>query len=34
MTTKEEQQTICVYQMILTISSTRVECKDGALLLG
>ena len=33
-TTKEEQQTICVYQMIQTISSTRVECKDGALLLG
>ena len=33
-TTKEEQQTISVYQMILTISSTRVECKDGAMLLG
>ena len=33
-TTKEEQQTICVYQMILTISSTRVECKDRAMLLG
>ena len=33
-TTKEGQQTISVYQMILTISSTRVECKDGAMLLG
>ena len=33
MTTKEEQQTICVYQMILTISSTRVECKDLVILL-
>ena len=33
MTTKEEQQTICVYQMILTISSTRVECKDRAILV-
>ena len=32
-TTKEEQQTICVYQMILTISSTRVECKDIVLLV-
>ena len=26
-TTKEEQQITCVYQMILTISSTRVEYK-------
>ena len=34
MTTQEEQQTICVYQMILTISSTRVECKDVVLLVG
>ena len=34
MTPKEEQQTICVYQMILTISSTRVECKDRAMLVG
>ena len=33
MTTKEEQQTICVYQMILTISSTGVECKAAAMLL-
>ena len=32
-TTKEEEQTICVYQMILTISSTRVECKDVVLLV-
>ena len=31
--TKEEQQTISVYQMILTISSTRVECKDVVLLV-
>ena len=31
---KEEEQTICVFQMILTISSTRVECKDRAILLG
>ena len=32
-TTKEEQQTICVYQMIQTIFSTRVECKDVVLLV-
>ena len=32
-TTKEEQQTISVYQMILTISSTRVECKALAILV-
>ena len=32
-TTKEEQQTICVYQMILTISSTRVECKHMVILV-
>ena len=31
--TKEEQQTISVYQMIQTISSTRVECKDVVLLV-
>ena len=31
--TKEEQQTICVCQMILTISSTRVECKALAILV-
>ena len=31
--TVEEQQTICVCQMILTISSTRVECKDLAMLV-
>ena len=33
MITKEEQQTISVYQMILTISSTTVECKDLAMLV-
>ena len=26
-------QTICVYQMILTISSTRVECKGMVILV-
>ena len=31
---KEEQQTICVYQMILTISSTRVVCKHMVILVG
>ena len=31
--TVEEQQTICVCQMILTISSTRVECKNLAILV-
>ena len=31
---KEEEQTICVFQMILTISSTRVECKAAAMLVG
>ena len=31
--TQEELQTFCVYQMILTISSTRVECKDIVLLV-
>ena len=33
MTTKEEEQIISVYQMIQTISSTRVECKDVVLLV-
>ena len=33
MITQEEQQTICVYQTIPTISSTRVECKDLAILV-
>ena len=31
--TEEEQQTISVYQMIQTISSTRVECRALAILL-
>ena len=31
--TQEELQTFCVYRMILTISSTRVECKDRAMLV-
>ena len=33
MPTQEEEQTICVYQMIQTISSTRVECKALAILV-
>ena len=33
MSIKEEEQTLCVYLMILTISSTRVECKDTAVLV-
>ena len=32
-TTVEEQQIICVYQMTLTISSTRVEYKHRPILL-
>ena len=31
--TVEELQTFCVYQMILTISSISVECKDRAMLV-
>ena len=33
MTTKEEQQTICVYQMILTISHMSVVCREKVILL-
>ena len=31
--TKEEQQTICVFQMILTICHMRVACREKVILL-
>ena len=31
--TKEEEQTICVYQMIQTICRMEVVCREAALLL-